>query len=313
MPISKPFFTLEQQIDKLSDEKGLVINDRLYAESILKDVGYFSLVSGYKDLYRNPTTRRYKDGTTFEEIVALYQFDASLRELFLKYLLLIEQKMRSLLSYYFAEYYGAEQAHYLSPGSYDNIKKNAKGIKKLIGILNRIAITSLDYPYITHQRTKHGNVPLWVLAKVLTFGNISHMYQYLPQKLQSKISRNFIGVYPKDLQQYMRALTLFRNVCAHNERLFSNKVSENIPDTALHMKLGIAKKGAQYVCGKNDLFCVVIALRYLLNKKDFSQFIRRLGRIIEQFIGNTTHIADNELLSKMGFPANWKKVTAYRI
>ena len=45
--------------------------------------------------------KKYIDGTTFEDIVALYEFDENLRELFLKYLLKIEQNMRSQLSYYF--------------------------------------------------------------------------------------------------------------------------------------------------------------------------------------------------------------------
>ena len=38
-----------------------------------------------------------------EEIVSLYEFDESLRELFLHYLLHIERHIRSLLSYYFTE------------------------------------------------------------------------------------------------------------------------------------------------------------------------------------------------------------------
>ena len=45
-------------------------------------------------------------GTSFEEIVSLYKFDAELRELFFKYLLQIERQMRSLMSYYFTEMYG---------------------------------------------------------------------------------------------------------------------------------------------------------------------------------------------------------------
>ena len=80
MPTPKPFLSYEQQLDKLANEKNLVIGDREYAEKTLKEIGYFSLISGYKDLYRNPTTQKYKDGTTFDEIVALYKFDQSLRE-----------------------------------------------------------------------------------------------------------------------------------------------------------------------------------------------------------------------------------------
>jgi abortive infection bacteriophage resistance protein len=313
MPTSKPFLTYEQQLNKLTNEKNLVIANRKYAEQMLKQVGYFSLVSGYKELFRNPTTNKYKDGTTFEEIVALYRFDEGLRELFLRSLLAIEQKMRSLLSYYFTEHYGAEQVHYLSQANYNSLPKYANEIKRLLDTLRDIAVHSNDNNYIVYQRKKHGNVPLWVLVKVLSFGNISHMYRVLPQSLQVRISKNFDRVNEKELMQYLRVLTKFRNVCAHNDRLFLYKTRDGIPDTNLHVKLEISKKGSEYVSGKKDLFCVVIALRYLLDKDDFKQFKGKLGRIISQFSLSTTHITESDLLNKMGFPMNWKKIATFQI
>jgi len=313
MTTPKPFMTYNQQINKLTNEKNLIISDRQYAEHMLKQIGYFSLISGYKDLYRNPTTKDYKDGTTFDEIIALYKFDESLRELFLKHLLVIEQKMRSLLSYYFTEHYGEDQNHYLSHTSYNTHSKYISGINKLISTFKSIVLSSTHYPYITYQRFQYGNVPLWVLVKVLTFGNITHLYRYIPQKLQIMVSKNFDKVNEKELLQYLRVLTKFRNVCAHNDRLYSYNTKDDIPDTKLHSKLKILKKGNQYMYGKNDLFCVVIALRYLLNKDDFKQFKHKLSKIIALFISSTNHITENELLHKMGFPINWKRITVYKL
>ena len=80
--MAKPFLTYDGQIEKLEKEKNLVITDREYAELMLKQIGYFGLISGYKDLFKNKTTNKYKDGTTFEDILALYKFDENLRELF---------------------------------------------------------------------------------------------------------------------------------------------------------------------------------------------------------------------------------------
>lgn len=42
-----------------------------------------------------------------------------------------------------------------------------------------------------------------------------------------------------------------------------------------------------------DLFCVVIALRYLLNKEDFSQLMRTLSKNNNLFICKITHITEN--------------------
>lgn len=309
-----PFLSFDQQLNKLINEKNLVVKDRAFANKMLKQIGYFSLISGYKDLYINPTTRKYKDNTTFEEIVALYTFDENLRELFLKYLLKIEQNMKSLLSYYFTKKYGENQIHYLSVNSYTSIPKHGRGVKKMVNMLNNIAITSNGYDYIMYHRNTYNNVPLWVLVKVLTFGNISHMYQYIPQSLQAKISKDFGGVNENDLMRFFRVLTKFRNVCAHGERLYSYRLrKEDIPDMDIHLKLNITKKGKQYVFGKKDLFSVVIAFRYLLNKSDFLLFKRRLGTIIDKFINHTNNVSKNDLFDKMGFPENWKKISSFKI
>lgn len=68
-------------------------------------IGYFALIGGYKSPFRNPTTKKYRDGIVFDDIVALYKFDENLRYCF-KYILRIERNIRSLLSYYFTEKFG---------------------------------------------------------------------------------------------------------------------------------------------------------------------------------------------------------------
>ena len=87
----KPFLTFDAQISYLENDKNLVIQDHDYAKTMLKQIGYFSLIGGYKAPFKNTTTRKYKDGTRFEDIVALYFFDENLREFFLKYILKIER------------------------------------------------------------------------------------------------------------------------------------------------------------------------------------------------------------------------------
>ena len=62
------------------NEKGIKIKDREYAEEMLRQIGYFPLMGGYKHLFRISNTKKYKAGTSFEEIVSLYKFDAELRE-----------------------------------------------------------------------------------------------------------------------------------------------------------------------------------------------------------------------------------------
>lgn len=123
----KPFLSYAQQIDKLKNSKNLIIDDNLYALEILKQIGYFKLIGGYKHLFKNKTTQQYKDSTNFRDIVKLYMFDKELRELHLKYILMVKQQLKSLISYYFCDKYGNLQTAYLTKSNYNyTIVKNKK-------------------------------------------------------------------------------------------------------------------------------------------------------------------------------------------
>lgn len=105
---------------------------------------------------------------------------------------------------------------------------------------------------------------------------------------------------------------MYRNVCAHNERLFSYRTYIDIPDTLLHEKLGISKMGSKYRYGKNDLFSVVIAFCYLLSRADFMEFKRKLLNVLEHYERQSLNLELSVLLECMGFPKNWKDITRFR-
>lgn len=106
---NKTFLTYDEQIEKLEKEKQLVISDPEFAKITLQKLSYFSLISGYKDLFKHKPSRNYLHGVTFEEITTFYYFDEEMRTLFLKYILHVERQLKSMLSYYFCEKYGEQQ------------------------------------------------------------------------------------------------------------------------------------------------------------------------------------------------------------
>ncbi len=311
--MKKIFLTYDQQIDKLIKEKNLRIDDIAYAKEVLRQTSYYSLIGGYKDIFKNSTTKKYKDGTRFEDIVELYYYDEGLRQLFLKYLIKVENEIKSEVSYYFTEKNGDNQSAYLDIKNYNYVgKKNQRDINSLINILRSYVTKSTDYQYINHAQKKYGNVPLWVLTNALTFGNISKMYMLLSQDIQSRISKNYLGINESQMVSILTVLVKFRNVCAHGERLFTYKTVDSIPDLPIHKKLDITQKGKQYINGKNDLFAVVIALKYLLNDVWYKEFIKELKKVIDSYLRKHDSIQEQELYEKMGFPENWRKITRYR-
>lgn len=311
--MQKIFLNYDQQIEKLEKEKNLTIRDKSYAKEILKQTSYYSLIGGYKDIFKNPTTKKYKDGTNFEDIVELYYFDEQLRQIFLKYLIKVENEIKSLVSYYFTAKYGENQQEYLNVHNYRYFgKRNIRDIDYLIRLLRNYAEKPTDYHYINHAQKKYKNVPLWVLTNALTFGNISKMYMLLPQDIQIKVSQNYPCVNESQLVQILTVLVKYRNVCAHGERLFTYRTTDSISDLPIHKKMNLLKKGEQYMNGKNDVFAVVIALRYLLNDKWYREFKKELTALIQKYLKGHDSISEEELLVKMGFPGNWKDITRYR-
>ncbi len=309
----KPFVTYADQINILTHKKQLNITDTSYAETKLHDIGYYSLIDGYKNIFYNPMTRTYAVGTNFTDIVALYDFDENLRSLVFKYICHIEQKIRSLISYSFCETYSENQSAYLNPANYNISNKSSKDIHKLISMLTYEANQNTEHNYVVYQRNTYGNVPLWVIMKTLTLGQTSKMYSFMLPRIKSKVSVHYENISEKELVQYLKFLTVFRNICAHNERLFSFETRFEIPDTLLHKKLGIPKKGTQYLYGKHDMFALLIAFRYLLNKDEFKSLKKELAGLINTFCKATSTSQKNKLLQAMYFPSNWSNITRYKL
>lgn len=179
----KPFLSYEQQLDKLMNDKKLVISDKDKAIRMLKKHSYFALISGYKCPFKKEDGT-YKEHTSFDDIVALYKFDNNMRNILLSNILIVEKHMKSLISYCFCENFGEKQEEYLKAENYDYVAKNQIEIDKLVMKLEEIINNPKDYKYIRHQKEKHGNVPLWVLVKALTIGSVSKLYSFLQPSIK---------------------------------------------------------------------------------------------------------------------------------
>ena len=310
--MNKPFITYTAQVDKLQNEKNVIITDTNFAITTLKNFSYYGLIDGYKHLFIDIHTRKYINNTFFEDIVALYELDEELRGLFFKYICRIERKLRSSISYYFCQKHGECQEEYLNPSNYSTAPKNKRRIIKLMKILENVANKNKNHKYLIYQRNKYHNIPLWVTCNALTFGQISKMFEFLPQNMQGLICQDFGNIKKNEMISYLKVLTLYRNVCAHNERLFPFHTYIDIPDTLIHKRLNIPKNGSKYICGKNDLFCVVIAFRYLLPQNDFLVFKKHLMHIFNQYEKKNSNLKLDKLYEYMGFPSNWKHITKFR-
>lgn len=300
----KKFMTYEQQLSFLSEDKKLIVPDREKALSLLKQHSYFALINGYKFPFKR-SDGTYRLNTKIDDIYHLYSFDNNLRFLLMQSIMEVEIHIKSLLSYAFCEKFGEDDSAYLSTTNYNYIPTYQQEINELVGKLSDILKGCQSFSYMKHQKDNHNNIPLWVMVKALTLGNISKMYSFQQPSIQTKISKEFKNVTEGDLGAFLNLLTRFRNVCAHNERLFDYRYNRfNINNMPIHKKLCL-KKDNRYKQGKCDFFAALISLKYLLPDKRFDVLAIKVNEEIENLLQNTSQIQRSQLYKYMGLPKSW--------
>lgn len=311
--MDKPFKTYEALVVKLRDEKKLDVPDEARLISLLKKHSYFSLVSGYKSLFKNPNGE-YRPGTTIEDLLALFEFDNKLRDIFFHAIQIIEKHIKSLLAYSFVEKYGDSQKAYLDPNNYmfiDSTKQDTyircAEVKRLIQVFEDKVHPPFGQKYIEHQWKKYKNVPLWVAIKAVTLGTVSKMYSLCTQDVQAAVSKEFPLVSEHQLVGMLDFLTRVRNVCAHNERLYDFDTGKKraIQAMPLHEQLCIGKKASYYKKGQHDLFAAVVCFKYLLSSEEFYSTMKEIDTEIKLLSKKTKRFPPNKILACMGFPPNW--------
>ena len=186
----KEFLTYQQQMEKLRSS-GLTIEDEGACCRVLADIGYFPVVNGYQSFFRDPSTRVYREGATFGDILALYEFDVELREIMLDALLKVEVKIRSAVAYEFCAAYGESQSKYLDARCYAASKGSKRVLPKLLNMLDYIANKDTSHEYLAYYRRAYKNVPLWVAVNAMTFGQISKMLTALRDNEKARIAKRF--------------------------------------------------------------------------------------------------------------------------
>ena len=303
----KIFKTLDEQIDILKS-KGLVITDVEKTKSILLRENYF-FISGYRHLFmKSKKDQKFIPGTTFEELYAMFVFDRRVRNIFFKNLLIIENNMKSLISYQLSKKYGYKEKDYLNPKNFTKDPMKARQVHDVLNKVKRqIRVNGRQHTATLHYMSNYGYIPLWILVKVLSFGIISELYNILDDSDQMEIAK----LYNLDIETliiYLSILSNYRNLCAHEDILYDHRTQRVIPDTRYHYLLNIDMTDGEYNYGKNDLFTVVIIFKYLLTDKEFREFVSEVGYEIDMLEGKTNTVPINNFLNKIGFPENWRDI-----
>ena len=300
----KQFKTIDEQVEILRD-KGLTIVDEDKTKQILLRENYF-FINGYRQVFQKE--KRFIDGSTFDELYALFVFDRNIRNVMFKNLLIVENNLKSIFSYHLSSKYGYREKEYLKLSNFTTDITKHRQVADVINKMKRqIRVNAKQHTATLHYLTNYGYIPMWILVKVLSFGIISELYMILKYEDKKAIAA-YYDIDVENLSIFLPIMSNYRNLCAHEDILYDYKTQRCIPNNKYHEELNILKDNEEYVYGKRDLYSLVIMFKYMLSKDDFRLLIYELGYEIDLLTGKLESIDINKILNKIGFPENWRDI-----
>jgi len=282
-------FTYEQQVEQLRNH-GMEIVNIYRARTLLTKINYYRF-SGYALQYRKaPEDSDYMDGTTFDSVYKVYQFDAELRSVLRKYIEIVEIYFRAQISY------GFSMAKCLAPPHDQHYDENnfyrKKEFNEVISNLERDKNYYKDSLIVKHHKSKYNSkMPLWVMVELLSFSDISKLFGCMYNSEQYKIADK-IGISASTLENHLHCLSVLRNKCAHAARLYNTKFYPPVKFNAQFLRTNPEVKNT-------SLFAyILVLLKRLPDKESKDRLINEILSLVDKFHKDVE-------LARIGFPSNY--------
>jgi abortive infection bacteriophage resistance protein len=217
--------SFQDQIDLLK-ARGLIIEGEFEAKETLKNISYYRLSGYFYPFLKDKENHIFYEGTRFNDVIDLYNFDRELRLIIFDAIEKIEIAFRSQLIYNLSMSEGPWWFENIN--LFDNPKLFADQLAKLEQNLEQS-----DERFIEHYKSKYNpkNPPAWMTLDIVSFNQISQWYKNLKVKeIRKKISLHFESNYI-ELESWIHTVVYLRNLCAHHCRVWNRRfgVSPKFP------------------------------------------------------------------------------------
>lgn len=278
----KPPKTFAEQVDILK-RRNLIISNEQRAIEVLKRINYYRLSAYFLSL-KQEGTDLFIDGTAFDKIYRIYEFDVKLRNLLLEQLERIEIAFRTHIAYLLGHKYDA--LGYMQGEHFLNEERHTEFLAELVKELGR----KKRELFVTHHFDHYaGKFPVWVAIEVISFGTLSKLYSNLKIKDKKEIAKLYYKVPYLFLENWLMILAYIRNVCAHFARIYNKSLVKK-------PKLGEKDK---LELGNDKIFAPIFVMKKLAGSQvEWKTFVTKLESLIEEY-------KDEIELHRIGFPVNW--------
>lgn len=310
----KPFKNIDEMILKL-EENEITLNDgeKKLARDVLKYISYHRVV----------VYSRYieSENRSFSKVLSLYKFDAELSMLIYSMIPTIENSIKRNYAYSIAE--KIEQEGIINddiPSAlfYNNLNiykpSRKEGAREILSNFAEFLNSKVGKdPMIDHHVENYGGkIPVWVLIEFLTLGNMHRLSTLITREYRKAWNNSlFKNSNDKWLPEWINTITILRNMCAHNARLYARNSVYNpeIIDEERDQIISTLNDDVdsdQYLDKfKHTIFSGLIIMKYFyknlpsFEKDRWNIFVRNLGILIENYAVDINYL---------GFTKNWKDV-----
>ena len=222
----------------LLQSRNLSILDEERAHHYLRYINYYRL-SGYGYLLEEPhvdgiRSHRFRNGTSFDDLLSLYIFDRHLRLLVLDAIERIEVGIRTVLAYELSHKYDC--GHWVMDPSLFQATREFSHADLLRTIRRDTAFSAHEgtdrhnqrEPFIRHYYEHYDEPelpPSWMLVEVMTLGSWSKVYANLRISKDRKMVSRVFDLSPSMLESWLHSLTCLRNLCAHHGQLYGRRLT----------------------------------------------------------------------------------------
>lgn len=290
----KPPLTIAEQRERLR-ERGLGLEwfPNEGVDFFLASNNYYR-ISGYWLTFFDRDAGRFVEGATFDDIVHVMAFDDELRFLVFRMIEPLEIRFRTSFAYHMAHIHGAVAYRDMRLFDLeDAFERSQSEIDRAIRIGMRGHV-----PCVTHNMEKYGQLPVWALVEVLSFGTVSKMYGNLSDgELRDAVAADFRTTATL-LKSWMEHLVYIRNLCAHYDRLYNRMVTKRTQflreDIRLFDRLHLQR---------GRLFDTFIVLKRL-----YEHFDPVMWKVRMTALRDLIDMYPEVRLLPLGFPEDWLNV-----
>ncbi len=215
IPTTKPALTVEQQIDRLRD-RGMLIADKAQAAHALLHLNYYRL-RGYWFVFETGPDQ-FAAGTTFEAVLALYDFDRRLRVEVMDAVERFEVSLRTHWAYVLA--------HLAGPSAYRDASLFTGNHERLLAGVERLYAERKE-PYLLRYLDRNEEPPIWALCESMMLGDLSKWLSSIRRHPHRQRIADAYDLHETPFCSFVRHINYVRNVCAHHGRLWDRPLLIN--------------------------------------------------------------------------------------